>query len=89
LQYNVAILYFLGLNFRIFFLNFFANCPRLTNTVNGCKKVVSFYPVNEYKINLLAQIQVPVSAEMVPGERSKSAEITEPGRAAQAFFNFE
>jgi hypothetical protein len=27
---------------------------------------------------------VPVSAEMVPGERSKSAEGTEPGRAAQA-----
>jgi hypothetical protein len=26
---------------------------------------------------------------MVPGERSKSDEITEPGRAAEAFFNFE
>jgi hypothetical protein len=26
-----------------------------------------------------------VSAEMVPGEISKSAEVTEPGRAAQAF----
>jgi hypothetical protein len=45
--------------------------------------------VNEYKINFLAQIQVPVSAEMVPGERSKFAEVTEPGRAAQAFFMFE
>jgi hypothetical protein len=32
---------------------------------------------------------VPVSAEMVPVERSKSAQVTEPGRAAQAFFNFE
>ena len=29
---------------------------------------------------------MPVSAEMVPGERSKSAEVTEPGRAAEAFF---
>jgi hypothetical protein len=28
---------------------------------------------------------VPVSAELVPGERSKSAELTEPGRADQAF----
>jgi hypothetical protein len=36
-------LYFLGLNFQNFFLNFFANCPRLTNTVKGCRKVVSFY----------------------------------------------
>jgi hypothetical protein len=45
--------------------------------------------VNEYKKNFLAFIQVPVSAEMVPGERSKSAEVTEPGRAAQAFFTFE
>jgi hypothetical protein len=26
---------------------------------------------------------------MVPVERSKSAEVTEPGRAAQAFFTFE
>ena len=43
MQYNVAILYFLGLNFRIFFLNFFAKCPRLTNTVKGSKKVASFY----------------------------------------------
>jgi len=24
-------------------LNFFAKCPRLTNTEKGCKKVVSFY----------------------------------------------
>jgi hypothetical protein len=24
-------------------LKFFANCPRLTKTVKGCKKVVSFY----------------------------------------------
>jgi hypothetical protein len=32
---------------------------------------------------------VPVSAEMVLGERSKSAEVTEPGRAAEAFFKFE
>jgi hypothetical protein len=30
-----------------------------------------------------------MSAEMVPGERSKSAEVTEPGRAAEAFFTFE
>ena len=29
---------------------------------------------------------MPVSAEMVPGERSKSAEVTEPGWAAEAFF---
>jgi hypothetical protein len=29
---------------------------------------------------------VPVNAEMVPGERSKSAEVTERGRAAQTFF---
>ena len=43
MQYNVAILQYLGLNFRIFFLNFFAKCPRLTNTVKACKKVVSFY----------------------------------------------
>ena len=28
-------MYYLGLNFR--------NCPLLTNTVKGCKKVVSFY----------------------------------------------
>ena len=27
---------------------------------------------------------MPVSAEMVPGEISKSAKVTEPGRAAQA-----
>ena len=26
---------------------------------------------------------------MVPGEKSKSAEVTEPGRAAEAFFTFE
>jgi hypothetical protein len=45
--------------------------------------------VNEYKINFLAQIQVPVSAEMVPGERSKSAEVTEPGRVDEAFITFE
>jgi hypothetical protein len=30
-----------------------------------------------------------MSAEMVPGERSKSAEVTEPGKAAEAFFKFE
>jgi hypothetical protein len=30
-----------------------------------------------------------MSAEMVPCERSKSAEVTEPGRAAEAFFTFE
>jgi hypothetical protein len=30
-----------------------------------------------------------MSAEMVLGERTKSAEITEPGRAAEAFFTFE
>jgi hypothetical protein len=30
-----------------------------------------------------------MSAEMVPGERSKSAEATEPGRATQAFFTFD
>jgi hypothetical protein len=40
-------------------------------------------------INFLAKIQVPVSAEMVPGKRLKSAEVTEPGRAAQAFFKFK
>ncbi len=34
-------------------------------------------------------MQVPVSAEMVPGDRSKSAEFTEPGRAAEEFFAFE
>ena len=45
--------------------------------------------MNEYKINFLAKIQVPVSAEMVSGERSKSAEVTEPGIAAQAFFKVE
>jgi hypothetical protein len=45
--------------------------------------------VNEYKINFFALIQVPVSAEMVPGERSKSADVNEPGRAAEAFFTFE
>ena len=28
---------------------------------------------------------MPVSAKMVPGDRSKSAEVTEPGRAAKAF----
>jgi hypothetical protein len=26
---------------------------------------------------------------MVPGERSKSAEVTEPERAAEAFFTFD
>jgi hypothetical protein len=30
-----------------------------------------------------------MSAEMVSGERSKSAEVTELGRAAQVFFTFE
>jgi len=45
--------------------------------------------VNEYKIHFLASIQVPMSAVMVPGDRSKSAEVTEPGRAAEAFFTFE
>jgi hypothetical protein len=44
--------------------------------------------VNEYKINFLAKIQVPVSAEVVPGERSKSAEVTEPRRAAQIYLIF-
>jgi hypothetical protein len=38
-----TILCYLGLNFRNFFLNFFTNFPRLTNTVKGCKKVISFY----------------------------------------------
>ncbi len=28
---------------------------------------------------------MPVSAEMIPGERSKSAEVNEPGRAAEEF----
>jgi hypothetical protein len=32
---------------------------------------------------------VPVIAEMVPEEKSKSAEVTLPGRAAEAFFTFE
>jgi hypothetical protein len=32
---------------------------------------------------------VPVSAEMVPGEKLKSAEVIEPGKAAEAFFTFE
>jgi hypothetical protein len=45
--------------------------------------------VNEYKINFLAKIQVPVSAEMVPGKRLKSAEVTEPGRASNSFFKVE
>jgi hypothetical protein len=45
--------------------------------------------VNEYKIHFLALIKVSESAEMVPGERSTSAEITEPRRAAEAFFKFE
>jgi hypothetical protein len=40
-------------------------------------------------MNIALKIQVPVSAEMVPGERSKSAEVTEPERAAQAFSTFE
>jgi hypothetical protein len=26
---------------------------------------------------------------MVPGERSKSVEVTEPGRAAEAFYTFD
>jgi hypothetical protein len=39
-----------------------------------------------FKLNFF---QVSVSAEMVPGERSKSAEVTEPGSAAQAFFTIE
>ncbi len=30
-----------------------------------------------------------MSAEMVPGEGSKSAVVTEQGRAAEAFFTFE
>jgi len=29
---------------------------------------------------------VPVSAMMFPGEISKSAEVTEPGKAAETFF---
>jgi hypothetical protein len=45
--------------------------------------------VNENKIYFIAKIQVPVSAEMVPGERSKSAQVTEPGRASEAFFTSE
>jgi hypothetical protein len=36
--------------------------------------VVSFYSVNEFKITFLAKILVPVSAEMVPGERSSVCE---------------
>jgi hypothetical protein len=32
---------------------------------------------------------MPVSAEIVPGERSKSDEVTEPGRAAESFFTFK
>jgi hypothetical protein len=31
---------------------------------------------------------VPVNAGMVPGERSKSAELTEPGRAAEELLCF-
>jgi hypothetical protein len=46
LQYNVAILFFLGLNFQKKFLNFYANCPRPTDTVKGCKKVVCFIQAN-------------------------------------------
>ena len=38
LQYNVAILHYLGLNFRIVFFEFFPNRPWLTNTVKGCTK---------------------------------------------------
>ncbi len=38
--------------------------------------------MNECKINFLAKIQVPVNVEMVPGDKSKSAEVTEPVRAA-------
>jgi hypothetical protein len=45
--------------------------------------------VNEYKINFLALIQVPVSAVMFPGERSKNSGITEPEIAAEAFFTLE
>jgi hypothetical protein len=30
-----------------------------------------------------------MSAEMVPSDRSKYADVAEPGRPAQAFFNFE
>jgi hypothetical protein len=30
-----------------------------------------------------------VTAEMVPGDRSKSAEVTEPGRVAEAFLKLE
>ncbi len=43
---NVAILFYLGLNFRIFFLNFFAKCPRLTNTVNVVKRLFRFIQAN-------------------------------------------
>jgi len=32
---------------------------------------------------------VPVSDEMFPGERSKSAEVTEPEGAVEALFTFE
>jgi hypothetical protein len=42
--------------------------------------------VNEYKINLLAKIQVPVSAVMFPDEKSKYSVVTKPERAAEAFF---
>jgi hypothetical protein len=75
-------LYYLGLNFQIFLV--FSQIDLDSKTLY---KVVSFYSVNEYKIHFLAQ--VPVSAEVVLGEISKSAEVTEPGRAAQAFFTFE
>jgi len=32
---------------------------------------------------------VPVSAEMVLDERSKTVAVTHPGRAAESFFTFE
>ena len=43
--------------------------------------------MNEYKIDFLALIQVPVSAEMVPDKRSKSSGVTKPDRAAESFFS--
>jgi hypothetical protein len=39
--------------------------------------------VNDYKIIFLVLSQVPL---MIPGERSKSAEVTEPGRDSKAFY---
>ncbi len=44
--------------------------------------------MNEYKIDFLALIQVPVSAVMFPDEKSRSSGVTKPEKLLKHIFHF-